>query len=133
VQGQGPFGSEFSLDRDRQFCSRLLAGAATGHQPRNGYAPDGTLASIEASPVADDQTAPCWAEISYGPAERETALAGFLRQPGGGDTGTRWVPDLIAHDKARQRIREELLLDAGRLRGEERIAGNICVFKNNAD
>ena len=41
--------------------------------------------------------------------------------------------DLIAHDKARERILEELLVDAGQRLGEEGIAVDIYLFKNNAD
>ena len=41
--------------------------------------------------------------------------------------------DLIARDKAGQRILEELLVDAGLRLGEEGIAGDIYLFKNNAD
>ena len=43
------------------------------------------------------------------------------------------VLDLIAHDKAGERTLEELLVDAGRRLGEEGIAGDIYLFKNNAD
>lgn len=41
--------------------------------------------------------------------------------------------DLIAHDKAGERILEELLVDAGRRLGEEGIAADIYLFQNNAD
>jgi proteasome accessory factor A len=43
------------------------------------------------------------------------------------------VLDLVAHDKAGERILEGLLVDAGRRLGEEGIAGDFCGFKNNAD
>jgi proteasome accessory factor A len=43
------------------------------------------------------------------------------------------MPDLIAHDKAGERILEELLVDAGRRLGEEGIAGDIYLSKNNTD
>jgi hypothetical protein len=39
------------------------------------------------------------------------------------------VLDLIAHDKAGERILEELLVDAGRRLGEEGIAGDIYLFQ----
>ena len=42
------------------------------------------------------------------------------------------VVDLVAHDKAGERILEGLLVDAGRLR-EEGITGDIYLFKNNTD
>ncbi len=41
--------------------------------------------------------------------------------------------DLIAHDKAGERILEGLLVDADRLLREEGIAGDIYLFKNNTD
>jgi proteasome accessory factor A len=41
--------------------------------------------------------------------------------------------DLVAHDKAGERILEGLLVDADRRLGEEGIVGNIYLFKNNTD
>ena len=41
--------------------------------------------------------------------------------------------DLVAHDKAGERILEGLLVDADRLLREEGIAGDIYLFKNNTD
>jgi proteasome accessory factor A len=43
------------------------------------------------------------------------------------------VMDLVAHDKAGERILEGLLVDADRRLREEGIAGDIYVFKNNTD
>ena len=43
------------------------------------------------------------------------------------------VVDLVAHDKAGERILEGLLVDADRLLREEGIAGDIYLFKNNTD
>ena len=43
------------------------------------------------------------------------------------------VVDLIAHDKAGERILEGLLVDADRRLREEGIAGDIYLFKNNTD
>src|SRR5213595_532262 len=43
------------------------------------------------------------------------------------------VLDLVAHDKAGERILEGLLLDAERRLREEGIAGDIYLFKNNTD
>jgi proteasome accessory factor A len=43
------------------------------------------------------------------------------------------VLDLVAHDKAGARILEDLLADAGRRLREEGIAGDMYVFKHNAD
>ena len=43
------------------------------------------------------------------------------------------VVDLVAHDKAGERILEGLLVDADRRLREEGIAGDIYVFKNNTD
>ena|SRR5215472_8697379 len=53
---------------------------------------------------------------------------------GGGRSLSRdSVLDLIAHDKAGERILKELLVDADQRLGEEGIAGDIYLFKNNAD
>ena len=41
--------------------------------------------------------------------------------------------DLVAHDKAGERILEGLLIDADRRLREEGIAGDIYLFKNNTD
>jgi proteasome accessory factor A len=41
--------------------------------------------------------------------------------------------DLVAHDKAGERILEGLLADAGRRLHEEGIAGDLYLFKNNTD
>jgi proteasome accessory factor A len=41
--------------------------------------------------------------------------------------------DLVTHDKAGERILEGLLVDAGLRLGEEGIAGDIYLFKNNTD
>jgi len=43
------------------------------------------------------------------------------------------VMDLVAHDKAGERILEGLLVDADRRLREEGIAGDIYLFKNNTD
>ena len=43
------------------------------------------------------------------------------------------VVDLIAHDKAGERILEGLLIEADRRLREEGIAGDIYLFKNNTD
>jgi proteasome accessory factor A len=43
------------------------------------------------------------------------------------------VANLVAHDKAGERILEGLLMDADRLLREEGIAGDIYLFKNNTD
>jgi proteasome accessory factor A len=43
------------------------------------------------------------------------------------------VVNLVAHDKAGERILEGLLVDADRLLREEGIAGDIYLFKNNTD
>src|SRR5499425_443711 len=43
------------------------------------------------------------------------------------------ISDLVVHDKAGERILEGLLVDADRRLREERIAGDIYLFKNNTD
>ena len=43
------------------------------------------------------------------------------------------VPDLVAHDRAGERILEGLLVDAEKRLHDEGIAGEIYLFKNNTD
>jgi len=43
------------------------------------------------------------------------------------------IVNLVAHDKAGERILEELVVDADRRLREEGIAGDIYLFKNNTD
>jgi hypothetical protein len=65
AQGPGPFGSEFRpTDPGQLFVSNAHGGAGAGTVSAFNVARDGTLSSIGASPFADDQTAPCWVEIS---------------------------------------------------------------------
>jgi 6-phosphogluconolactonase (cycloisomerase 2 family) len=65
AQGLGPFGSEFRPTNPSQlFVSNAHNGAGLGTVSAFSDANDGTLASIGASPFADNQTAPCWVEIS---------------------------------------------------------------------
>jgi 6-phosphogluconolactonase len=66
AQGLGPFGSEFRpTNPDQLFVSNAHnVGAGTGTISAFDVARDGTLFSIGGSPFADDQTAPCWVEIS---------------------------------------------------------------------
>jgi 6-phosphogluconolactonase (cycloisomerase 2 family) len=66
AQGPGPFGSEFRPTNSTQLF------VSNAHGPPNGgtvsaftVARDGTLTSIGASPYADNQTAPCWIEITH--------------------------------------------------------------------
>jgi 6-phosphogluconolactonase len=66
AQGPGPFGSEFRPTNPRQlFVSNAHGGAGNGTVSAFDVAFDGTLNSIGASPFADQQTAPCWVEISH--------------------------------------------------------------------
>jgi 6-phosphogluconolactonase (cycloisomerase 2 family) len=66
AQGLGPFGSEFSpTSPDQLFVSNAHNGAGAGTVSAFSDAADGTLTSIGASPFADNQTAPCWVEISH--------------------------------------------------------------------
>ncbi|HYB25396.1 MAG TPA: beta-propeller fold lactonase family protein [Solirubrobacteraceae bacterium] len=66
AQGVGPFGSEFRpTDPDQLFVSNAHNAAGDGTVSAFRVGSDGTLASIGGSPFADDQTAPCWVEISH--------------------------------------------------------------------
>jgi 6-phosphogluconolactonase (cycloisomerase 2 family) len=66
AQGPGPFGSEFRPTNPAQlFVSNAHGGAGNGTVSAFKVADDGTLTSIGDSPFADQQTAPCWIEITH--------------------------------------------------------------------
>ena len=66
AQAAGPFGSEFSpADPSHLYVSNAHGGAGNGSVSAFSVAANGTLSSIGASPYADNQTAPCWVEISH--------------------------------------------------------------------
>ena len=67
AQGLGPFGSEFRpTDPNELYVSNAHnVGAGTGTVSAFHVGRDGSLGSIGASPFADEQTAPCWVEISH--------------------------------------------------------------------
>ncbi|MBV9337521.1 MAG: beta-propeller fold lactonase family protein, partial [Solirubrobacterales bacterium] len=66
AQAAGPFGSEFRpTDPSQLFVSNAHAGASNGTVSAFSVAADGALSTIGASPFADEQTAPCWVEISH--------------------------------------------------------------------
>jgi 6-phosphogluconolactonase len=66
AQGLGPFGSEFRPTNPSQlFVSNAHDGMNNGTVSAFSDAWDGTLTSIGASPFHDNQTAPCWVEISH--------------------------------------------------------------------
>jgi 6-phosphogluconolactonase len=66
AQGPGPIGSEFSPVRPNQlFVSNAHGGANNGTVSAFKVSRAGVLSSIGASPFADNQTAPCWVEISH--------------------------------------------------------------------
>jgi 6-phosphogluconolactonase len=66
AQGPGPFGSEFRPTKPWQlFVSNAHGGTGNGTVSAYRVASDGTLSSIGGSPFADQQTAPCWIEISH--------------------------------------------------------------------
>ncbi|HEY2319306.1 MAG TPA: beta-propeller fold lactonase family protein [Solirubrobacteraceae bacterium] len=65
AQGAGPFGSEFDpTDPGRVFVSNAHGGPNAGTVSAFTDGPGGVLASIGASPFPNNQTAPCWVEIS---------------------------------------------------------------------
>jgi 6-phosphogluconolactonase (cycloisomerase 2 family) len=65
AQGAGPFGSEFRPTNPAQlFVSNAHGGENAGTVSAFSVAGDATLTSIGASPFPDNQTAPCWVEIS---------------------------------------------------------------------
>ena len=67
AQGLGPFGSEFRpTNSDQLFVSNAHnAGAGSGTVSAFSDSADGTLSPIGSSPFIDQQTAPCWVEISH--------------------------------------------------------------------
>ena len=66
AQAAGPFGSEFRPTNPSQlFVSNAHAGAGNGTVSAFNVASDGALSPIAGSPFADQQTAPCWVEITH--------------------------------------------------------------------
>ncbi|HXY43163.1 MAG TPA: beta-propeller fold lactonase family protein [Acidimicrobiales bacterium] len=66
AQGVGPFGSEFRPTNPSQlFVSNAHNGGTLGTVSAFDDSADGTLSSIGSSPFADNETAPCWVEISH--------------------------------------------------------------------
>ena len=66
AQGLGPFGSEFRPTNPSQlFVSNAHNGTGLGTVSAFNVSFTGVLSSIGASPFADEQTAPCWVEISH--------------------------------------------------------------------
>ena len=67
AQGLGPFGSEFRPTNPSQlFVSNAHnVGAGTGTVSAFTDSPNGTLTPVAGSPFADQQTAPCWVEITH--------------------------------------------------------------------
>ena len=62
----GPFGSEFRPTNGSQlFVANAHDGPGLGSVSAFTDGADGSLTPIGASPFADDQTAPCWIEISH--------------------------------------------------------------------
>ena len=67
AQGLGPFGSEFRPTNPSQlFVSNAHnVGAGTGTISAFSDSFNGTLTPLAGSPFADEQTAPCWVEITH--------------------------------------------------------------------
>ena len=67
AQGLGPFGSEFRpTNPDQLFVSNAHnVGSGSGTVSAFRDSADGRLSSIGSSPFADQQTAPCWVEITH--------------------------------------------------------------------
>jgi 6-phosphogluconolactonase (cycloisomerase 2 family) len=65
-QGLGPFGSEFRPTNPNQlFVSNAHNGAGLGTVSAYTDSPNGTLTPVAGSPFPDQQTAPCWVEITH--------------------------------------------------------------------
>ena len=65
AQGLGPFGSQFRPTNPGQLFVSNAHNTGTGTVSAFADSADGTLSSIGSSPFADNQTAPCWVEISH--------------------------------------------------------------------
>ncbi len=66
AEAAGPFGSEFSpTDPHHLYVSNAHGGAGNGSVSAFSVNPNAKLKSIDGSPFADGQTAPCWVEISH--------------------------------------------------------------------
>ena len=66
AEGAGPFGSEFRPTNSSQlFVSNAHDGPGNGSVSAYHVTRNGTLESIGGSPFADNQTAPCWVEITH--------------------------------------------------------------------
>ena len=65
AQGLGPFGSQFRPTNPDQLFVSNAHNTGTGTVSAFADSADGTLTSIGSSPFADNQTAPCWVEISH--------------------------------------------------------------------
>jgi 6-phosphogluconolactonase (cycloisomerase 2 family) len=66
AQGAGPFGSEFRpTDPSQLFVSNAHNGTGNGSVSAFNVSIGGALSSIGNSPFADQQTAPCWVEITH--------------------------------------------------------------------
>jgi len=66
AQGPGPIGSEFRPTNPGQlFVSNAHGGTNNGTVSAFDVRHNGTLESIGASPFPDQQTAPCWVEITH--------------------------------------------------------------------
>jgi 6-phosphogluconolactonase (cycloisomerase 2 family) len=66
AQGAGPFGSEFRPTNPSQlFVSNAHDGTDNGTVSAFRVARNGALFSIDGSPFPDQQTAPCWVEITH--------------------------------------------------------------------
>jgi 6-phosphogluconolactonase len=66
AQGLGPFGSEFRpTNPDQLYVSNAHNGPDAGTVSAFTDGADGSLTAIGGSPYPDNQTAPCWVEISH--------------------------------------------------------------------
>jgi len=66
AQSLGPIGSEFRpTDPSQLYVTNAHAGAGNGTVSAFQDSPDGVLTSIGSSPYPDNQTAPCWVEITH--------------------------------------------------------------------
>lgn len=132
-QGPGPFGSEFRpTDPGQLFVSNAHGGAGAGTVSAFDVARDGTLFSIEGSPFADEQTAPCWVEITHDGQYLFTvntasgSISSYRIAPGGSLALLGSTP--VSGGKGVAAVDARLSLDGRTLYVNETAAGQIGEF-----
>jgi len=116
AQGPGPLGSEFRPTNPQQlFVSNAHGGQNNGTISAFSVSRNGNLTSIGAGPYADNQTAPCWVEISHNGRylfTTNTAVPSISRYSIAGD-GTMTLLGSTALDPTTEKAPIDLRLSPG--------------------